>query len=102
MAKKALKKTHKVATKKKVAKTAVKTAIPKNRREDIPGIAPQLADLSNWKEAAIKLKISPFYKGVGSKPFSCLRATQVLMDQPPKNSKSKSVNDFFLAAECRD
>jgi hypothetical protein len=73
------------------------------RREDIPGITPDLPDLSDWKEAARALKIRPFFEGPDSKPFSCLRATQMRTD-PPKIVNGKrffSVDDFLLAEECR-
>jgi hypothetical protein len=77
-------------------------------RATIPGIAVDLPDISNWTLAAEQLKISPFYEGADAKPFSCLRATQMLMEPPIKKKVDgvmvpfKSANDFFLAAECRD
>jgi hypothetical protein len=81
--------------------TAHGTTTP--RREDIPGITPELPDLSDWKEAAKVLKIRPFFEGPDSKPFSCLRATQMRMDPPMIVDKKRffSVNDFLLAEECR-
>jgi hypothetical protein len=73
------------------------------RREDIRGIVRDLPDLSDWKEAARVLKVSPFYAGPGTKPFSCLVAFEVPA-QPPVIRDKKTfyrVNDFRLAPECR-
>lgn len=73
------------------------------RRENIRGIAADLPDLSDWKEAAKALKISPFYTGLGAKPFTCLLAFDVPA-QPPVTRDEKTfyrVNDFGLAPECR-
>ena len=73
-----------------------------------PGIAVDLPDISNWQLAAKQLKIEPFFSGAGAKPFSCLRATQMNMEPPIKKEVEgvmipfRSVNDFFLAPECRD
>src|SRR4051812_44045210 len=77
-------------------------------RASIPGIAVDLPDISNWQLAAKQLKIEPFFSGAGAKPFSCLRATQMNMEPPIKKEVEgvmipfRSVNDFFLAPECRD
>lgn len=73
------------------------------RREVIPGIAPDLPDISNWKLAAEALKIRPFYTGAKSLPFSCLRATQMRIEPPIKKGGVAfiEVNDYFLAQECR-
>jgi hypothetical protein len=72
------------------------------RREDIRGIVPDLPDLSNWKEAEKELKISPFFKGAGAKPFNCLVAFEVRADPPVMRDKKTfyRVNDFKLAPEC--
>ena len=72
-------------------------------REDIRGIIADLPDLSDWKEAAKALKISPFYIGSGAKPFTCLVAFEVRAE-PPVIRDEKTfyrVNDFGLAPECR-
>jgi hypothetical protein len=63
------------------------------RREDVPGIAKDLPDFANFREAAIALKVAPFFTGPGAVPFSRLRATQIL--DPMRGQKS--FNDFFLA-----
>jgi hypothetical protein len=63
------------------------------RREDVPGIAKDLPDFANFREAAIALKVAPFFTGPGAVPFSRLRATQIL---DPMRCQ-KSLNDFFLA-----
>jgi hypothetical protein len=101
--KKGTKKTAKKGTaKKKAAKK--KVALAKTpRRDDIRGIARDLPDISNWREAARALKIRPFYRGDDSRPFDCLEATQMHMDPPKKvgGVSFSSVNDFRLAAHCR-
>ena len=101
--KKGTKKSAKKGTAKKKAarKTAARAKTP--RREDIPGIARDLPDISNWREAAKALKIRPFYRGHDSRPFDCLEATQMHMDPPKKvgGVSFASVNDFRLAARCR-
>src|SRR5262245_41263632 len=63
------------------------------RREDVPGIAKDLPDFANFREAAIALRVAPFFTGPGAVPFSRLRATQIL--DPMRGQKS--FNDFFLA-----
>jgi len=92
------------AKKRAVKKTAArktaarKTAAPRPlgsgampRREDVPGISRDHPDLANFREAAIALKVAPFFTGPGAVPFSRLRATQIL---GPGN---RTFNDFFLA-----
>jgi hypothetical protein len=91
----------KTAPKKKIA--AKKTALKKiparralglattPRREDVPGIAKDLPDFANFREAAIALRVAPFFTGPGAVPFSRLRATQIL--DPVSH---RSLNDFFL------
>jgi hypothetical protein len=102
------KKKAKLAGAAKKKKPAMSMAAATSLRAKIPGIAVDLPDISNWQLAAKKLKIEPFYKGAGAKPFSCLRATQMNMEPPIKKEVEgvmipfKSVNDFFLAPECRD
>ncbi len=91
--KRAVKKT---AAKKTAARKARKTAAPRARglmprREDVPGIAPELQDFANFREAAIVLKVAPFFTGPGAVPFSRLRATQIL------GPGGRQFNDFFLA-----
>jgi hypothetical protein len=104
-AKKKAKAAKKTTAKKKPAMTM---AAAMSLRAKIPGIAVDLPDISNWQLAAKKLKIDPFFRGPGAKPFSCLRATQMNMDPPIKKEVEgvmipfRSVNDFFLAPECRD
>jgi hypothetical protein len=75
------------------------------RREDIPGIALDLPDLSDWRQAAAspRMRIKPFFAGAHSNPFSCMRATQIRIDPPIKRGgvPFTVVNDFFLAPECR-
>jgi hypothetical protein len=61
------------------------------RREDVPGIAKDLPDFANFREAAIVLKVAPFFTGPGAVPFSRLRATQIL------GPGGRQFNDFFLA-----
>jgi hypothetical protein len=75
------------------------------RRESIPGISPELPDLTNWRLAAAAptMRIRPFYTGPDSRPFSCMRATQIRID-PPKKSGGTAfsvVNDFYVVQECR-
>jgi hypothetical protein len=75
------------------------------RRENIPGIAADLPDIGDWREAAgsDSLRIRPFFTGSGSRPFSCLRATQIRIEPPRKKNgvAFPVVNDFYLAQECR-
>jgi hypothetical protein len=72
------------------------------RREAIRDIVVDLPDLSDWKEAAKALKITPFYTGPGAKPFSCLVAFEVSANPPVIRDKKTfyMVNDFKLAPEC--
>lgn len=62
------------------------------RRENIPGIAVDLPDFADWRQAARALRVSPFFTGPDAVPFSRLRATQIL--DPMRGQKS--FNDFFL------
>ena len=62
------------------------------RREDVPGISPDLPDMSNWKQAAEALHVRPFYEGPDSVPFSRLRARPV----PDPTKAMKTFNDFYL------
>jgi hypothetical protein len=100
-------------SKAKVARAAkkrqpVSMARSADLRERIPGIAVDLPDISNWRLAAKALRVKPFFTGAGAKPFSCLMATQINMDPPIRREVNgvmipfRSVNDFFLAPECRD
>jgi len=89
-----------IKTMKQTTTKTVTATVKMPRREDIRGIAPELNDLSDWKQAAAFLKIRPFYTGADSLPWSCFMATQFLLDPPPKKG-GKSVNDFLLAPECR-
>jgi hypothetical protein len=97
-----IKKGAKKTAKKKAAKKKAALATTMPRREDIPGIARDLPDISDWREAARVLKIRPFYQGPGSLPFSCFTATQMRMDPPKKigGVSFSSVNDFRLAEQC--
>jgi hypothetical protein len=47
------------------------------------------------------LKVTPFYSGADSYPFSCLRATQMKMDPPVKRKgvPFSSINEFYLSEE---
>jgi hypothetical protein len=85
------KKTAKKAARKKAARKMAASA-PMPRRENIPGIAVGLPDLSDWREAARALRVRPFYSGPDSVPFSRLRATQML----DSARGHKSFNDFYL------
>jgi hypothetical protein len=98
---KGAKKAAKKATAKK--KTAKKMAAPAKapRREDIPGIARDLPDISDWRQAARALKIRPFYAGPKSLPFSCLEATQMRLDKKVGAVTFSYVNDFRLAEHCQ-
>jgi hypothetical protein len=98
MSRKAVKK----AAKKKTAIKKAALAATTPRREDIAGIALDLPDLSDWRQAARVLKIKPFYQGPGALPFSCFQATQMRMDPPKKvgGVSYSSVNDFRLAEQC--
>ena len=62
------------------------------RREDIPGISPDLPDEANWQEAARALRVRPFYTGPGAVPFSRLRARLV----PDPTKGNRPANDFYL------
>ena len=62
------------------------------RRENIPGYSANCRDSCNWEEAARALRVSPFYDGPDSVPFSRLRATQV----PDPARGNVSFNDFYL------
>jgi hypothetical protein len=93
----------KETSKKKTAAMATLATATMPRREAIPGIAPDLPDISNWKRAAEALKIRPFYTGPNSRPFSCLKATQMGIFPPIKRGgvSFSSANDFLLAEQCR-
>jgi hypothetical protein len=99
----------KLVKKKAVKKAAAKKKAPKQktatgvagaaasigtmpRRENIPGIAVDLPDFADWRQAARALRVSPFFTGPDAVPFSRLRATQIL--DPMRGQKS--FNDFFL------
>jgi hypothetical protein len=62
------------------------------RKTDVPGYSAGNPDLADFEEAARALKVSPYYEGPDSVPFSRLRATQVL-----DPSSKRSLNDFYLA-----
>jgi hypothetical protein len=91
--------TQKETAKKKTAGTTTP------RRKDIRDIVEDLPDTSNWKLAAAGYKIRPFYKGADSKPFSCLKAREVVAEPPIRDKKTKKIfmraNEFYLAEECR-
>jgi hypothetical protein len=93
----------KVAAKKVTAKkvAAGKTSTP--RRSEIRDIVEFLPDTSDWKLTAMGYKIRPFYKGADSRPFSCLKAREIIADPPiVKNGKKfMRANEFYLAEECR-
>jgi hypothetical protein len=63
------------------------------RRENIPGIAADFPDIGDWREAAgsDSLRIRPFFTGSGSRPFSCLRATQIRIE-PPRKKKWRGLS----------
>ena len=98
--KSAVKKTAAKKTAARKARKARKAAAPiargsaMPRREDVPGIARDLPDFANFRQAAIALRVAPFFTGPGAVPFSRMRATQIL--DPTKGNKS--FNDFFLAS----
>jgi hypothetical protein len=62
------------------------------RKTDVPGYSTSNPDLADFAEAARALKVSPFYEGPDSVPFSRMRATQVL-----DPTSKRSLNDFYLA-----
>jgi hypothetical protein len=85
------KKKTKAATTKKKAKAAAKPKPP--RKQDVPGYSTGVPDLAKWPEVARVLKVRPFYKGLGSVPFSRLRAHLV----PDGAAGNAMKNDFYLA-----
>src|SRR5262245_1433449 len=90
---------------KKAKTTMAALAAMTPRREDIPGIARELPDISDWRQAAGSpaMRIRPFFTGADSKPFSCMRASQIRIEPPIRRGgiAFPVVNDFFLAQECR-
>jgi len=97
--------TKKIAKKATAKKTAAKKTVARAkampRRGDISGIAADLPDISDWKQAAEKLRIRPFYTGPNSLPFSCLEATRIRLDKKVGAVTFSYVNDFRLADHCK-
>src|SRR5262245_61365666 len=97
-AKKIAKKKAKPTAKKRAKRVPKKTVGPARerklpRKEDVPGYTPGLPDLQRWPEIAILLKVSPFYAGEDSVPFSRLRARGF---PDPADFRHPMKNEFYV------
>jgi hypothetical protein len=96
--------------KKKLGKSGplMATVAPKKntpKKTDVPGYDSTIPDQgpTQFEDAARALRIKPFYKGPGARPFKCLEAAPTWTTSYSNSVKPKTGwhNDFRLTEACR-